>query len=122
LYEYEGAIAFEDSEMGLLNPEIEPPAAIHTIPHEHWQQPNLRLPKAIEEKATEIVKVRLALGLLEHSQGPYRSRFFLVPKKQPGKYRLINDVVRDETTGFLRGRNKDIVDNSLIGEVYRISR
>jgi transposase InsO family protein len=92
LYDYEGAIAFEDSEMGILNPEIEPPAKIHTIPHEPWQQQSLRLPKAMEEKATEIVKERLALGLLEHSQGPYRSRFFLVPKKQPGEYRLINDV------------------------------
>src|SRR5579859_382356 len=25
LYDYEGAIAFDDSEMGVLNPEIEPP-------------------------------------------------------------------------------------------------
>jgi len=53
LYEYEGAIAFEDSEMGLLNPEIEPPAVIHTIPHEPWQQPNLRLPKRRPPKSSK---------------------------------------------------------------------
>src|SRR5579859_5070438 len=92
LYDYEGAIAFDDSEMGMLNPEIEPPAVIHTVPHEPWQQPSLRLPKAMEEKAMEIVKEKLKMGLLEYSQGPYRSRFFLVPKKNPGEYRLINDV------------------------------
>jgi len=33
LYEFEGAIAFDDSEMGLLNPTIEPSIFIHTVPH-----------------------------------------------------------------------------------------
>ena len=33
LYEYEGAIAFDDSEMGLLDSAIEPPMVIHTVPH-----------------------------------------------------------------------------------------
>jgi hypothetical protein len=37
LFEYEGAIAFDDSEMGLLSPEIEPPVKIHTVPHLPWQ-------------------------------------------------------------------------------------
>jgi len=37
LFEFEGAIAFDDSEMGLLNPAIEPPIVIHTIPHTPWQ-------------------------------------------------------------------------------------
>ena len=32
LFEYEGAIAFDDSEMGMLKPEIEPPIVIHTVP------------------------------------------------------------------------------------------
>jgi hypothetical protein len=76
----------------MLNPEIEPPAVIHTVPHEPWQQPSLRLPKAMEEKATEIVKEKVKMGLLGYSQGPYRSQFFLVEKKNPGEYRLINDV------------------------------
>ena len=37
LFEFEGVIAFEDSEMGSLNPEIEPPIIIHTVPHSPWQ-------------------------------------------------------------------------------------
>ena len=32
LFEHEGAIAFDDSEMGLRNPEIQPPVIKHTIP------------------------------------------------------------------------------------------
>jgi RNase H-like domain found in reverse transcriptase/Integrase zinc binding domain/Reverse transcriptase (RNA-dependent DNA polymerase) len=92
LFDYEGAIAFEDSEMGMLKREIEPPIVIHTVPHEPWQQANLRLPKAMQEIATSHVKEKLANGTLEYSQGPYRSRYFLVPKKKPGEYRFINDV------------------------------
>ena len=91
LYEYEGAVAFDDSEMGLLDPAIEPPVVIHTIPHTPWQQANLRLPKATQDEATLQVKKKLDLGLLEFSQGPYRSRYFVVPKKS-GEYRFINDV------------------------------
>ena len=41
LFKYEGAIAFDDSEMGFLNPDIEPPVVIHTVPHSPWQQQNL---------------------------------------------------------------------------------
>ena len=33
LFKYERAIAFDDSEIGLLRPEIEPPAVIHTVQH-----------------------------------------------------------------------------------------
>jgi ribonuclease HI len=91
LYEFEGAVAFEDSEMGLVKPEIEPPVVIHTVPHEPWQQNNIRLPKATQDAATAIVKEKQKLGILEHSQGPYRSRYFLVPKKS-NQWRLINDV------------------------------
>jgi RNase H-like domain found in reverse transcriptase len=91
LFEFEGAIAFEDSEMGMLREEVEPPVKIHTIPHEPWQQQNLCLLKAMQETATAIVKEKLELGVLEHCQGPYRSRYFLVQKKS-GSWRFINDV------------------------------
>jgi hypothetical protein len=92
LYEYEGAVAFDDSEMGLLNPEIEPPVVIHTVPHVPWQQQSLRLPKAMQEAASMIIKEKLANGILEFSEGPYRGRFFLVEKKEKGSWRLINDA------------------------------
>jgi hypothetical protein len=92
LFEYEGAIAFDDSEMGLLNPRIELPIKMHTVPHQPWQQLNLRLPRAMQEEATRQVKEKIDLGILEFSQSPYRSRYFLVAKKEPGSWRFINDV------------------------------
>ena len=73
LFKFEGVLAFDDSEMGLLNPEVEPPVEIHTVPHTPWQQQSLRLPKAMQEAASAILKKKLASGVLEHSQGAYRS-------------------------------------------------
>ena len=73
LFECEGAIVFDDSEMGLLNPEIEPPVTIHTVPHVPWQQQNLRLPRAMQQEATRQIREKLRNGTLEFSQGPYRS-------------------------------------------------
>jgi len=92
LYDYEGAIAFDETEIGLLNSMIEPPVKIYTVPHVPWQQQGLRLPKAMQQEATRQVREKLELGILEFSQGPYRSRYFLVEKKVPGTYRFINDV------------------------------
>jgi len=92
LFEYEEAIAFDESEMGLLDPAIKPPVVIHTVPHRPWQQQNLRLPKAMQDAATAHVKEKLICGILEFSQGLYRSHYFLVAKKKPGEYRFINDV------------------------------
>ena len=37
LFKYEGALSWEDSEMGMLDPAIEPPMEIHVVPHEPWQ-------------------------------------------------------------------------------------
>lgn len=92
LYEFEEALAFEDSEMGLLDETMEPPVVIHIVPHTPWQQQNLRLPKSMQDIATEHVKEKLSNGMLEPLQGPYRSRYFVVPKSKPGEYRFINDV------------------------------
>ena len=91
LFEFEGALAFEDGEMRLLDESIEPPVIVQTVPHAPWQQNNLRLPKAMQDEAAKIVREKLDYGLLEFSQGPYRGRYFLVGKKD-GKWRLINDV------------------------------
>ena len=81
LFEWEGAVAFDDSDVGLLNPAIEPPILIHTIPHVVWQQQNFRLPKAMQQEATRQVKEKLGNSTVEFSQDPYQGRYFLVEKK-----------------------------------------
>ena len=78
LFEFEVAIAFEDAEMGCLGAHIEPPILAQTVPHVPWQQQNLRLPRSTQEEASKIVKRNLTSGVLEFSQGPYRSMYFVV--------------------------------------------
>ena len=47
LFEFEGAIAFDDSEMGLLNPAIEPPVHIrNTKLYDKWREPYRIIQKA----------------------------------------------------------------------------
>jgi hypothetical protein len=67
--------------MGPLDPRIEPPIEVQMVSHEPWQQEGLR-----------FLKEKLKHRLVESSQGPYRSRYFPVKKKEPGAWQLINDV------------------------------
>ena len=46
----------------------------------------------MQEVATKHVKEKLTNGMLEFHQGPYRSRYFLIKKKNPSEFRFINDV------------------------------
>ena len=92
LFMFEGAIAFDDSEIGLLNLAIEPSAVSYTVPHIPWQQQSIRLPKAMQEIATQYVKEKITNGMVEFSQDPYRSRYFLVKKKKAVDFGFINNV------------------------------
>ncbi len=94
LYNREAAIAFNFEEKGYFNSEIEPPHVIPTIDHVPWQVKNFQVPKALEGEVINIIKDRMQCGALERSFGPYRNPWFLVPKKTPGKYRLINSAQR----------------------------
>ena len=90
LFNREGALAWEFSEMGRIKEEVAPPQVIRTIPHEAWQAKNFHTPKALEKKVIELVLDRVRKGVLEGCHGPYRNPFFLVAKKKPGDYRLVN--------------------------------
>lgn len=91
LVEFEEIFAFETAHMGQLNPLVEPPVIIHTIPHVPWQKNQMKLSEQSRQALIEIVKDRLKNGLLEPSMGPYRNQFFLVPKRD-GRWRLICDL------------------------------
>ena len=92
LFQYEGTITFDDSEMGLLDPAIESSVIIYMVPHVPWQQRSILLPKSMQQVATQYVKEKLANEMLEFSEGPYRCHYFLVMKRNRGEFRSINDV------------------------------
>lgn len=91
LMEFEDCFAFDNRDRGTLRPEVEPPVAIATIPHNPWQKFQPRMSQAQMEKARRIFEDELENGMLERSMGPYRNAWFLVPKKN-GKDRLIIDL------------------------------
>ena len=78
--------------MKLLDPVIESSIKIHTVPHQSWQQANLRLSKTMQDEATRQIKEKFDLGILEFSQDSYRSRYFLVAKKKFDSWWFINNI------------------------------
>jgi len=94
MFNREAAVAFDFNEKGYFSGEVEPPYKIPTIEHIAWQAKNFKVPKALEGVVINIIKDRMDCGALERSFGPYRNPWFLVPKKTPGKYRLINSAQR----------------------------
>jgi RNase H-like domain found in reverse transcriptase/Integrase zinc binding domain/Reverse transcriptase (RNA-dependent DNA polymerase) len=90
LYNREGALSWTFTELGRVSSEVAPPQVIRTIPHEAWQAKAFNVPKALLPTVIKLVKERLERTVIEPGHGPYRNPFFLVKKKLPGDYRLIN--------------------------------
>lgn len=93
LFNREAALAWNFSEIGLVRPEVAPLQKICTIKHTAWQVPGFRIPRALNKKITDVLQERLAKGVIEPCHGPYRNPWYLVKKKPPGNYRLVNSAV-----------------------------
>ena len=91
IMEYESVFAFSTEHLTTLNPDIEPPVVIPTVPHTPWQMPQMKFGENMKREAIKIINDELENGLLEPSQGAYRNQYFLVQKKD-GRYRLILDL------------------------------
>jgi len=108
LFEFEDAIAFDDSKMKMLNFFIESFIIIHIVFHIFWQRRNVRFSKIMQEVAIEMIKKKLNNEIFEFSQESYRSSFFLIEKKEKDTYRMINDIqmlnkiiIRDSEISFV---------------------
>jgi hypothetical protein len=88
----EKAFAFEWPDCGQIHEDVSPPIEINTIEHKAWQAANFPCPKPLLPLVVKMLKDRLDRGVLEYSEGPYRNPWFLVKKKKPGEYRLINSA------------------------------
>ena len=91
LHRNELAIAFEDSERSTFKRKYFPDYIMETVPHVPWQLPPIRVPKAVEEPMTELLRNQEAAGNLEPSRGSYRSRVFVVAKPTGG-LRVVHDL------------------------------
>ncbi|KAJ5963047.1 hypothetical protein N7481_001456 [Penicillium waksmanii] len=90
LFKREGVLAWEWEHVQRIRNEVMPPQRIKTVPHEAWQHPGFKIPHALNTTVIKMLRDRLRKGVLEPCDGPYRNPWFLVGKKQTGKYRMVN--------------------------------
>jgi hypothetical protein len=87
----ETGIAFEDIERGTLKDSYFSPYIIPTVPHLPWEYRNIPIPKGLLPRILEVLKLKMAADVYEHSQSSYRSQWFVVLKKN-GKLRIVHDL------------------------------
>ena len=87
----EDTIAFEDAERGTLKESYFDPYIFPTLPHKPWEYKNIPIPPGILDKVVALLKLMIAAGVYEQSQSSYRSRWFVVLKKN-GKLRIVHDL------------------------------
>jgi hypothetical protein len=87
----EEAIAFEDVERGTFKESYFSPYIIPTVPHRPWEDKNIPIPAGLREKVMEVLKLKIDAGVYEQSQASYRSKWFVVLKKN-GKLRIVHDL------------------------------
>ena len=87
----ESGIAFVDAERGTLKESYFTPYIIPTIPHIPWEYQNIPIPPGLMPKVLEVLKLKIDAGVYEHSQSSYRSKWFVVLKKN-GKLRIVHDL------------------------------
>ena len=87
----EDAIAFEDAERGTFKESYFSPYIIPTVPHRPWEHRNIPIPPGLREKVMDVLKLKMDAGVYEQSNASYRSRWFVVLKKN-GKLRIVHDL------------------------------
>ena len=87
----EHAIAFEDIERGTLKESYFSPYIIPTVPHSPWEYKNIPIPPGLLPQVLDVLKLKIDAGVYEQSQSSYRSRWFVVLKKN-GKLRIVHDL------------------------------
>jgi hypothetical protein len=85
------ACAFSLQEIGCADSRMIEPIVIFTMPHVPWNQKLILVPRAHLPKLIELLKEKVAMGILEPSNAPYSNRWFTVPKKNES-LRFIQDL------------------------------
>ena len=92
LVENEEAFAWTEEEKGHFREDLIPPYVNPMVDHVPWADRPLKLAHAAIETVVALVKEKIAAGVYERSQASYRSRFFLVSKKESGTSRIVHDL------------------------------
>ncbi|KZS95146.1 hypothetical protein SISNIDRAFT_408739, partial [Sistotremastrum niveocremeum HHB9708] len=77
----EMGIAWNDEEKGQFREDYFEPVRFPTVPHVPWVEKNMRIPPGLYDKLVAELQRKIDMGVLEPSNSSYRSRWFVVPKK-----------------------------------------
>jgi hypothetical protein len=75
------AFVFSLQEIGYADSKWIEPIVIFMVPHIPWNLKLIPVPRAHLLKLIELLKEKVAMGILEASNVPYSNRWFTVSKK-----------------------------------------
>jgi hypothetical protein len=89
---HETGFAWNDKERGTFREDFFPPIDFPVIPHTPWVERNIPIPPGIYEEVCDIIRKKIESGAYEPSNSSYRSRWFLVLKKDGKSLRPVHSL------------------------------
>ena len=89
---HEDGFAWETSERGHFREDFFPPVDIPVVPHTPWVQRNIPIPPGLYKEVCRLVKDKIDAGVFEPSNSSYRSRWFVVVKKDGKSLRIVQSL------------------------------
>jgi len=89
---HEDGFAWETSERGHFREDFFPPIDIPIVPHKPWVQRNIPIPPGLYKEICRLVKDKIDAGVFEPSNSSYRSRWFVVIKKDGKSLRIVQSL------------------------------
>ena len=89
---HEDGFAWESAERGHFREDFFPPVDIPVIPHKPWVQRNIPIPPGLYDEVCRLVKEKMDAGVFEPSNSSYRSRWFVVVKKDGKSLRIVQSL------------------------------
>ena len=88
----EKGFAWCAEEGGNFRTDFFPPIKFPVLPHTPWVEKNIPIPPGIYEEVCKILKDKIAAGVYEPTTSSYRSRWFMVLKKDGKSLRLVHSL------------------------------
>jgi hypothetical protein len=89
---HEKTFAWEDSEAGSFRKDFFPPVEFPVVEHKPWVLKNIPIPPGLFDEVCRIIKAKIESGAYEPSNSSYRSRYFVVLKKDGKSLRVVHSL------------------------------
>ncbi len=86
------AFAWDDTEKGSFKSEFFPPVEIPAIEHVPWVLKNIPIPPGMHTEICDFIRRKVEAGTYEPSSSSYRTRWFIVMKKDGKTFRIVHSL------------------------------